>query len=742
GYVLVVDGPEIRISANTDSGIYYGAQTLKQLIRGYLAEGSIPGMRIIDWPDLAFRGVSDDISRGPVPTPDYMRMQIDRMAEMKINMLTYYTEHVVKTESHPEFAPTNGSLDIDEWRDLAEYARARYVTLLGNFQSFGHFERILAHPKYAPLGEAGRILSPVLPESRALLRDIYSEMVPAFGADVFVVNGDETFDLGRGPSKDRVDSLGIGVVYAEHMLNAREILDSLGVGMMMWGDVLLQHEDALAMIPRDVIIGTWDYTPRDSYDDLIVPFHDAGFQILVVPGVLNSNRIMPDFPIARDNIRLFASDGVRHETLGLLNTIWDDGGSAFFTRDWYGVAFGADHSWNSRRDPADDADFDSRFSLGHYGDPDKGLVNGLNLLGQLARLEPTDGMTEKVLWARLVPDRGSKLRISLTDWDRVVELADSASLALDAGHPAARGGDFDYFRFTADLYRYMSGIRQRMLAAATAYRDASLIQRTDRDRAIELLNSALEAVRENREAVSAITAEYRAMWLRENRPYALDWTTDRFEYQEAAFADVERRLRRAIDRFEEGAFLPPPSEVRLAISESKGRYFREWLMSGTLPNEDAGAFGSQIDYLESMGGELNATPGVAVEWDYAGNTYRWHRNETPYQAEVNLAELYPDDVRYVAMYAFATITSPRAKQVRATVGSNDSIQIILNGEVAFENSVKQTLIVDDEEVWLDLKEGRNNLMLKISQGTGGWGFSFRLPDETVRSRKNRYRIVE
>jgi hypothetical protein len=136
------------------------------------------------------------------------------------------------------------------------------------------------------------------------------------------------------------------------------------------------------------------------------------------------------------------------------------------------------------------------------------------------------------------------------------------------------------------------------------------------------------------------------------------------------------------------------------------------------------------------------TPGVADEWEYDGVTYRWHRNETPYHAEVNLVELYPEDVRHVAMYAFATITSPRAKRVRAGVGSNDSVKIILNGEVVFENSVKRALIPDDDEVWLDLKEGRNNLLLKISQGTGDWGFSFRLPDEVVRSTKNRYRIVE
>jgi hypothetical protein len=742
GYILEIGGDGIRVHANTETGAFYARQTLQQLIRAYRRRGSLPALRIVDWPDLTIRAVSDDISRGPVPTTEFMQRQIDRMAEMKINTLTYYTEHVVRTESHPEFAPFNGAIDIDEWRALAEYARDRHITLLGNFQSFGHFERILEHPKYAPLGEVGRVLSPVLPESRALLRDIYSEMVPAFETDVFVVNGDETFDLGRGPSKARADSLGIGVVYAEHMLNIKEILDSLGVDMVMWGDVLLQHEDALRMIPSEVIIGTWDYTPRDSYDFMITPFTEAGHRVLVCSGVLNSGRIMPDFRTARDNIRLLTSDGVRNQVMGLLNTVWDDGGSAFFSRDWLGVAYAADHGWNSRRNPDKDADFDRRFSLGLYGDRHLGLSRAIHHLNRLADLEPTDGMTEKVLWAKLVPDRGSNLSISMVDWDRVVQWSDSASTALNRSEASANTDDLDYFRFTADLYRHMAVVRQNLLKAASNYAQATMLQGSARALGRPLLEDALAAVRASMESNRAITDEYTRLWQLENRPYALDWTTDRFDDQYDALADVERRLDAAIQVFDSGHYLPSPTEVRLAISESKGKYFREWLFSGTLPNDSAGAWGSQIDYLESLGGERSATPGVAVEWDYDGKTYRWHRNESPYHDVVDLAELYPDDVRYVAMYAFATITSPRAKRVRAAVGSNDSVKLILNGEVVFENSVKRALKVDDDEVWLDLKEGRNNLMVKISQGTGGWGFSFRLPDETVRSRKNRYRIVE
>ncbi|MBK5719841.1 hypothetical protein JGH11_03035 [Dysgonomonas sp. Marseille-P4677] len=56
----------------------------------------------------------DDISRGPIPSLEYMKYQIRRIAELKINTLTYYTEYVVRSEKHPEFAPPTGALSIAE----------------------------------------------------------------------------------------------------------------------------------------------------------------------------------------------------------------------------------------------------------------------------------------------------------------------------------------------------------------------------------------------------------------------------------------------------------------------------------------------------------------------------------------------------------------------------------------------------------------------------------------------------
>ena len=77
---------------------------------------------------LKIRGILDDISRGPLPTMDYFKSCIRRFAELKINTLTYYTEHVVRTKSHPEFAPPD-ALTPDEIEELSCYAQKHHINL-------------------------------------------------------------------------------------------------------------------------------------------------------------------------------------------------------------------------------------------------------------------------------------------------------------------------------------------------------------------------------------------------------------------------------------------------------------------------------------------------------------------------------------------------------------------------------------------------------------------------------------
>ena len=737
GYALHVGPDEILVAADTPRGLFYGAQTLVQLLRAHHHDARLPAVHVVDWPDLEIRGLMDDISRGPIPTPERLREQVRRLAEMKVNLLMYYTENVVATARHGDFAPAGGALSLAEWSDLAAYAGRYHVTLVGNFQSFGHFDDILAYPQYAPLGEAGTLLSPAFEASYHLLDDVYSEMIPAFGAPYFAVNLDEPFDLGKGASKPLVDSLGVGEVYMRHFLRLHDLVTRHGARMMAWGDVLLEHPDLIARVPKDVIIGTWTYDVLDSYDRYIEPFRDAGLDVLVASGVLNSYRTMPDFRQAEGNAKGFIRDGVRGGALGLLNTVWDDGGSALFARDWYGVALAADQGWHSA---PQDSTFRTRFDPAVYGDSAHTVARTVETLVQLADVQATGGLFESVLWTEVVPPRGESALVSGRDWDEVRAIAHEAQRTLDGAAPRDYTGDLDTFRQTADLYAYLADNRTGLVDAADDYRDALLVQRDDRDAARRHVVDTLTRVTAIRLRLEALRAEAAENWLRENRTHALDDVLDEYDVQLSALRDVERRVGDALRTFDMGHPLLTSAEVRLALRSTDAWYFREWLMTNPIPNP-AGADDAGVDFLASMGGETDAEPRVTQEFPFEGGTYRWRRVASPLFDKVDLEDTF-GLTEHAALYAYATLNSPAEERVRMLLDHSDGAEVWLNGTWVYRHTSPQRFGGGEATIWLPLRAGQNRLLLKLMQGEGDWAFTLQLPDERVRNSKNRYTLLD
>src|ERR1044072_2852218 len=131
GYALYASVERVIIAARTGQGLFYGAQTLRQLIdRGEGHRATCQAVAIKDWPTMRWRGVHADISRGPVPTLDYMKKQIRTCAAFKLNMFSLYIEHTFDYQKHPLIAPKEGAVTADEVKQLVEYGKRYYVTIV------------------------------------------------------------------------------------------------------------------------------------------------------------------------------------------------------------------------------------------------------------------------------------------------------------------------------------------------------------------------------------------------------------------------------------------------------------------------------------------------------------------------------------------------------------------------------------------------------------------------------------
>lgn len=368
-YRLTVTSKGILMEATTETGLFYARQSLNQL-RRYASltsyrhtsptnkEGTvqIPCMTILDWPDLKLRGWQDDISRGPIVSMDYLKQLIPQLAECKLNCFSLYTEHTFRTESHPDAAPPD-AFTAEEIRELDAFCKQYHIELIGNQQCFAHFEEILKNPAYEYLADAPDNLNPGIEATYEFLDDIIGEEAQAYSSPLFNINCDETESLGSGKAKAYVDSIGRSEAYWRHINRVNEIVKRHGKHAMMWGDIADQDPEILNNLDKDIIFLAWSYAGRYSYDDFLQPYAKSGHEFMVAPGVSLSERVWPNYGEFVSNIPYLCRDGFLNGAFGMLNTCWDDFGESLTSSALYGLALGAEMSWN----PIKNTDFKQAF---------------------------------------------------------------------------------------------------------------------------------------------------------------------------------------------------------------------------------------------------------------------------------------------------------------------------------------------------------------------------------------------
>ena len=408
-----------------------------------------------------------------------------------------------------------------------------------------------------------------------------------------------------------------------------------------------------------------------------------------------------------------------------------------FSRDWYGVAFAADQSWNSN--PTDES-YDSRFNQAVYGSTNNGLSEAIHELNKLADIKSTEKMNEAIFWDRIIPEKGKSRLINISDWEKVDGIVQSAEMALKNYDPLIYSQDVEYIQLTINQYKFLAESRPAIVSASEAYREAVSIQNSNPAKARRLLVKAYRAISESYSSLEVLEEFNSSLWMQENRVYAWDRIATQYNNLISDLGEVKDSLMSATYAFDRDEALPEPSEIRIDIQKADGWYFRGWLMIEPIPNP-MGYKDSGEDHLEATSGISKTFPSVTEEFYYNDVKYRWKRVNTPYFAKVDLDELYEQSENSV-MYAFAHIDVATDQKVRALVGSSDGVEVYLNGVQVHKNIVERAFKADDDELFLPLKEGRNHLMVKITNGKGDWGFSFRLPDSEMRSTKNRYKIID
>ena len=88
---------------------------------------------------------------------------------------------------------------------------------------------------------------------------------------------------------------------------------------------------------------------------------------------------------------------------------------------------------------------------------------------------------------------------------------------------------------------------------------------------------------------------------------------------------------------------------------------------------------------------------------------------------------------FVYAYALAEVKADQPSTMMLGVGSDDGVKVWLNGKLVHENWVPRGINKDEDLVPLHLVKGSNQVLLKVQDMQGGWGFMVRLLDKAALS---------
>lgn len=225
GYKLNVEAKTIQIEAKSHKGLFYGIQTLTQLLPAEIESKEqvkniawkIPVLTIADEPRFPYRGMHLDVCRHFFPV-EFIKKQLDLMALFKLNYFHWHlTEDQgwrIEIKKYPKLTEIGskriegegneygGFYTQEEIKEVVQYAKERFITVIPEIELPGHaLAALSAYPEYSCTGGTFEVRNMWGVEADiycagkektfAFLNDIIDEVVALFPSEYFHIGGDE-----------------------------------------------------------------------------------------------------------------------------------------------------------------------------------------------------------------------------------------------------------------------------------------------------------------------------------------------------------------------------------------------------------------------------------------------------------------------------------------------------------------------------------------------------------------------
>jgi hexosaminidase len=288
-YRLTVTPSEIRIEASHSAGLFYGAQTLLQMVTsGPDGTRTFPTVSISDAPRFRWRGLLIDVSRHFFGKRTILQI-IDEMARYKLNVLklhlTDYEGWRLEIPAYPKLTQVGSLVDgkpqyftTADMREIVQYAAERHIMVVPEIEMPGHAGAAArSYPEY--FNAAGGAFNPANPKTYDFVRGVLTEVAQLFPAPYLAFGGDEVADDTWTGMAD-VDRLkaeqGLKTTDEVEAYFGRKvvgIIESLGKRPMAWDEQVDAHA------PNNTVIQWW----RRDRPDVLAAAAKGGYELVMSP---------------------------------------------------------------------------------------------------------------------------------------------------------------------------------------------------------------------------------------------------------------------------------------------------------------------------------------------------------------------------------------------------------------------------------------------------------------------------
>ncbi len=569
---ITPEGAEIR--APSSAGLFYGVQTLLQMVEGTGGQAVLPAAEIRDWPALAYRGFMMDLGHGQLLRVSEIERQIDHLARFKANQYYFYSEATVELDGYSIVNP-EGRYTPEQIRHIIDYARQRHVDVVPCLELYGHLHDIFRMEQFADLSlpRYGREFDPRNPRMMQVLDDLVAQTAKLFASPWYHVGFDEPWALGKIGTTQGTDPFKTYVGVLRHVAEEAQKYQKR---TMFWADVLSgarifsEHPELIGELPKGTIAVPWVYDARKDFTPYLAPLAKMNVPTVVAPGVWNWNEVFPDYHKTFKNINGLLATGKEYNTLGSLTTGWTDSAQTIYRMSLPGLALSGAAGWQAQ--PVDSATYFDTYSRQMY--PPAVAAEVAPALEELSTAEEIftkvlSGPTIHRFWADpLDPARLERLTANRDELRKARLLAESAQVRLQRalqlhGDPVT----LQSLLLGARMFDYLGMKNLYVVEWADYFRqlrknpDPEL---TDLYLSTQMGSQTHGMLADLMDTITGLRELYRTAWLEESTSYRLGTALARWDAECEYWRSIQVRLPQVREGYKKGGPFPSIDSLRPA----------------------------------------------------------------------------------------------------------------------------------------------------------------------------------